>query len=87
MLDKIIELWSGKCQGDSTQLTLIAENGEKAIITPFPEGTYLNVSSGCISTILRISELVAKAHYSECLGHSVSLCDGDASIRIWREDK
>ncbi len=87
MLDKIIELWSGKYSGDSTQLTLIAENGETAIITPFPEGTYLNVSSGCMSTALRMSELEVKAHYSECLGHSVSLWDNNTSIRIWREDK
>lgn len=86
MLDKIIELWSGKYSGDSTQLTLIAENGETAIITPFYEGT-LNVSSGCMSTALRMSELEVKAHYSECLGHSVSLWDNNTSIRIWREDK
>lgn len=86
MLDKIIELWSGKYSGDSTQLTLIAENGETAIITPFSEGM-LNVSSGCMSTALRMSELEVKAHYSECLGHSVSLWDNNTSIRIWREDK
>lgn len=87
MLDKIIELWSGKHEGDSTQLTLVADNGETAIITPFPKDTCLNVSSGCMSTVLRMSELEVKAHYSECLGHSVSLWDNNTSIRIWREDK